>query len=49
MWLHDMTNFTVSVAEEDSLWMCVVQPFATVQADAAHDYSVFLGTCHIHC
>jgi len=31
-----MTNFTESGAEEDSLWMCVVQPFAAVQEDAAH-------------
>jgi len=38
-----------SEAEEVSLWMCVVQPFATVQADAAYVYCVFLGTCHTHC
>ena len=29
--------------------VCVVQPSATVPEAAAHVYSVFLETCHIHC
>jgi hypothetical protein len=49
LWLHDMTNFAESGAEEGILRMCAVQPFATVQEAAAHVYSVFLGTCHNHC
>lgn len=46
LWLQDMTNFTESGAEEDSLWMCVGR---SLQFKKMLHMCAFLGTSHIHC